>query len=551
VGTHHAEPFDEDEGMGGDAVRFACDPLLLDHHACYEALLSHDARVDGRVFVGCTSTGIYCRPVCRVRAPREGNCRFFPSAAAAEAQGFRPCLRCRPELAPGLAPIDAFSRLARRAALLMEEDAFSEGGIESLARSLGVTARHLRRVFEREFGVSPVQYLQTRRLLLAKSLLTDTALPITQVALTAGFGSIRRFNDLFKKRYRMTPASFRKASGGARTDVDGIRLLLGYRPPYGWQAILAFLGQRTIEGVETVRDGSYLRTVRLYDGATEHSGWLAVSDSPARDALAVTVSTSLLPVLPRVLARVRALFDLDCDPARVSRTLSALDAVKPGLFVPGVRVPGCFDPFEMAVRAILGQQVTVKAARTLARRLTEAFGTTVATPFEGLAYAFPSPQVVAELPLPIEDRLGPLGITGARARSIRALAEALLDGSVELSTTTDAEQQMRNLLGLPGFGPWTVQYVAMRALGWPDAFPHTDYGVKKALAPLGPREIQELSQVWRPWRSYATISLWDSLASTHTSAGASSVPADAPPALAPDSAIDTRPAHARQHNRKE
>jgi AraC family transcriptional regulator of adaptative response / DNA-3-methyladenine glycosylase II len=276
--------------------------------------------------------------------------------------------------------------------------------------------------------------------------------------------------------------------------------------------MLNFLEQRAIEGVEAVREGSYLRTVCLRDGSETYCGWLMVTDVASKGALAVTVSAGLVPVLPRVLARVRDLFDLNGDPARVSQTLSAMNAVKDGLFVPGVRVPGCFDPFEMAVRAVLGQQITVKAARTLAKRLAVTLGFELATPFEELTHVFPHPRAIIDLPTPIENHLGSLGIIGARARSILALAKALQNGDIELSTTADAQQQMRRLLALPGFGPWTVQYVAMRALGWPDAFPHTDYGVKKALAPLSTSEIQELSQAWRPWRSYATINLWRSLA---------------------------------------
>jgi AraC family transcriptional regulator of adaptative response / DNA-3-methyladenine glycosylase II len=424
----------------------------------------------------------------------------------------------------------------------MEEDCLAEGGVEAFAHALSITGRHLRRVFEREFGVSPVEYLQTRRLLLAKGLLTDTSLPITQIAHAAGFGSIRRFNDLFKERYRLTPSSFRTGSRHTRGASDSIRLYLGYRAPYEWDSILDFLGQRAIGGVETVRDGSYLRTVCMQDGLTMRFGWVAVSNVPLKSSLAITISAELLPVLSRVLARVRGLFDLNCDPAQIAQTLEVMNALgdggargamnargdggalgdgdalgapivsRPRLFVSGVRVPGCFDAFEMAVRAILGQQVTVKAARTLASRLATTLGTEVQTPFEGLTHAFCSPQTITALPGPIEDALGPLGITGARSRSIRALARALQDGSVELSATTDAQRQMRALLELPGFGPWTVQYVALRALGWPDAFPHTDYGIKKALAPLSPREIEALSQAWRPWRSYATISLWNSLA---------------------------------------
>jgi AraC family transcriptional regulator of adaptative response / DNA-3-methyladenine glycosylase II len=394
----------------------------------------------------------------------------------------------------------------------MEEDCLAESGIGEFARTLGITDRHLRRIFAQEFGVTPVQYMQTRRHQLAKSLLTDTALPITQVALTAGFKSIRRFNDLFRERYRMAPGRFRQTSRGvADSEGDGITLLLGYRPPYEWNGILSFLEQRAIAGIEMAHGGKYLRAVCLSDGSAEHSGWISVADAPPKNALVVTVSSGLLPVLPRVLARVRSLFDLNCDPVRIQQTLGANDCLGGYAYVLGTRVPGCFDPFEMAVRAILGQQVTVKVARTLAKRLVEAFGHPVQTPFGALSHSFPSPRRIVDLPFPIEDQLGPLGITGARARSIRALAQALQDGTVELSTAADAQQQMESLLALPGFGPWTVQYVAMRALGWPDAFPHTDFGVKKALAPLGSQEILELARAWQPWRSYATISLWNSL----------------------------------------
>jgi AraC family transcriptional regulator of adaptative response / DNA-3-methyladenine glycosylase II len=408
------------ESSEGEATGTGLDgnPLLRDHRACYEILRSHDARFDGRIFVGCTSTGIYCRPICRVRIPREENCRFFPSAAAAEAQGFRPCLRCRPELAP--APASAAPTAPTAAA--------------------------------------------------------PTPVPADE------------------------------------SNSDSIRLYLGYRAPYDWHGILAFLGQRAIEGVEAVCDDRYLRTVGLHDGSQIHFGWVTVTNVPSKNALAVTVSSSLLPVLPLVLARVRNLFDLNSDPHQIQQTLRTMSDISPQLPLPGARVPGSFEPFEMAVRAILGQQVTVKAARTLAKRLAAELGTEVPTPFAELTRVFPTSRIMAALLAPIDDRLGPLGITGARARSIRALAIALEDGSVELSTTADAQQQMAALLKLPGFGPWTTEYVAMRALGWPDAFPHTDYGVKKALAPRSPQEILELSQAWRPWRSYATINLWRSLA---------------------------------------
>lgn len=478
--------------------------------AYYPAFKANDARFDGRIFVGVSSTGIYCRPVCRVRMPKEENCTFYGSAAAAEAAGYRPCLKCRPELAPGFAPVDAAARLSRKAALRIEEDCLSESSLEALARELCVTDRHLRRVFLSEFGVSPVQYLMTCRLLLTKSLLTDTDLPVTDVAFAAGFGSIRRFNTLFKQHYRLTPTALRKqATPTPAGTQDSLTLFLGYRPPYLWTELLAFLGGRAIPGVEQVAGNAYHRAVVLQQGETVIRGWISVENNEKRNALAVTLSRSLLPVLPKVLGRVRHLFDLDCDPVEVYGTLQGMNRIRDGLCVPGLRLPGCFDAFEMAVRAVLGQQITVKAARTLAMRMAAAYGTALSTPIEGITHCFSTPAEICGLDGSIENHLGPLGVIGARARSIQALARALERGDIDLSRNADPHAQMEKLHTLPGFGDWTVQYVAMRALGWPDAFPHTDYGVKKALEGLTPKEILALAEEWRPWRAYATIHLWN------------------------------------------
>ena len=485
-----------------------------DGNALYAAFTAHDVRFDGRVYVCVSSTGIYCRPVCRVRMPKQANCTFQPSAAAAEAAGFRPCLKCRPELAPGFSPADAAGRLARMAALVIEEDCLTDDGVAGLADRLGVTDRHVRRVFSREYGVAPVQYLQTRRLLLAKSLLADTDLPATHIAFAAGFGSIRRFNDAFKKHDRMPPTAVRKQGrADTATRKDAVTLYLGYRPPYDWPTLLAFLESRAIPGVECVADGEYRRAVRLESGGLAHSGWLSVTLAEKRNALAVTIASSLLPVLAKVLARVRHLFDLDSDPAAIYSALSCMNEFKPRLCRAGTRLPGCFDPFEMAVRAVLGQQITVKAARTLAGRVAQTFGNPVATPFANVDRTFPSPADICKLEGAAESHLGPIGVIAARSRSIRALAEAMIAGEIPLTPSSDAEDQMRKLLVLPGFGPWTVEYLAMRALGWPDAFPHTDYGVKKAMDDRGAKEILAIAEAWRPWRSYATFNLWNSLQS--------------------------------------
>ena len=416
-------------------------------------------------------------------------------------------------MAPGPAPLDSVSRLARSAVLAMDADSPEPWKLSQVAASLGITGRHLRRVFVAEYGVSPVRYLQTKRLLLAKHLLTDTRLTATDVAMAAGFGSIRRFNDLFKKHYRLTPCELRQNGRSPDRDGDSIALSLGYRPPYAWDSLISFLSARAIPGVESVTKDFYRRTVAIRKGKTIHHGWLAVTNEPARNVLAVTLATTLLPVLSQVLARVRFLFDLNCNPQEVYEKLAPLDEIAPGIRVPGIRLPGCFDTFEMSVRTVLGQQVTVKAAGTLAMRLVKLAGEKIVTPFEDLTYTFPRPEKISELRGLIESRPGQLGITSGRVRAIFALAEALTSDSIRLFNGGDIEQTMGKLSELPGFGPWTVKYIAMRAMGWPDAFPHTDLGVRKALSNRPLQEIVELSRAWSPWRSYATILLWNFLQS--------------------------------------
>lgn len=485
----------------------------IDPYGYYAALKARDARFDGRFFVGVSSTRIYCRPICRARLPKQENCTFFSTPAEAEQAGYRPCLLCRPELAPGRSVMDATAVLAHRAARLLEEDCGSGQSLERLAGRLGCTSRHLRRVFSDEYHVSPVQYLQTCRLLMAKSLLTDTDLPISDIAMSAGFGSLRRFNDLFKTHYRLSPSQFRKGIPGREACRSEITLHLGYRPPYRWQELIDFLAMRAIPGVEAVRDGAYLRTVRLVtEGEEDAHGWIRVANDAKRNLLNVTLSSTLLPHVPLVLARIRHLFDLESDPSAIDEVLAPMSNLVPGLPVPGMRVPGCFDAFETTVRAVLGQQVTVKAASTLAARMVSAYGTPLATGIEGLTHAFPTPERILELGSPLSDRLGPLGITAARAGTIQALASSYVHGSIDFSPSAHPETEMEKLLALAGIGPWTAHYLAMRVMGWPDAFLETDHGVKKALSPRTRQEIRELAEAWHPWRSYATINLWNSLA---------------------------------------
>lgn len=483
------------------------------HEACYAALKSKDPRFDGHFFVGVASTGIYCRPVCRARLPKPGNCTFFATAAEAERAGYRPCLQCRPELAPGSAPVDASRTLAHRTARLLEENCGTIENLRELAARLGCTDRHLRRVFAEEYHVSPIEYLQTCRLLLAKNLLTDTQLSVLEVAMAAGFGSLRRFNALFKKQYRLAPTALRRqAARGGQQDGQNAAVTLGYRPPYEWGKLLDFLSLRAIPGVELVQENAYYRTVQLtLKDQKKAVGWIKAVNIPDKNALKVTVSASLLAALPQVLSKVRLLFDLYCDPAVVSETLAVMNSIKPGLNVPGTRLPGCFDCFEMSVRAVLGQQITVKAAGTLAGRLAQAFGTPVPTEIQGLTHVFPTPENILALEGPISNHLGPLGIISARAGTIHALAEFFAERTAEFGFTSDPDTEMKLLKELPGIGEWTAQYIAMRALGWTDAFPAADYGIKKALAPRTQKEIISLADSWRPWRAYAAVNLWNSL----------------------------------------
>src|SRR5439155_543782 len=480
--------------------------MILDSRICYRALKARDARFDGRFFVAVSSTRIYCRPVCTVKPPRRENCTFFPSAAAAESNGYRPCLRCRPELAPGNASVDATTRLAQAAANMMEDRTLEKDGLNSLAARLGITDRHLRRAFGAEFGVSPVEFAQTQRLLLAKRLLTDTALPVTEVAFASGFGSVRRFNALFKQRYRMIPGQLRDPRrGGAPAAVaaDVLKFELSFRPPFDWSAVSAFLGVRSIPGVEAVEDNCYRRTVRILTEGKEHRGWIAVAMSPKKPTLHVAVSVSLARVLPPVLSRVKALMDLACHPAEVAQALGALAKRHPGL-----RVPGAFDGFEMAVRAIFGQQVTVAAARTVAGRFAATFGDPIETPFASLTTLFPTAMRVAALP---PGRIARLGMPGARASTVVALARAVAEGRLVLMPNADIEATLDGLRTLPGVGEWTAQYIAMRALSWPDAFPHTDLGVMKALGETDAQRVRAAGEAWRPWRAYAVMHLWQSL----------------------------------------
>jgi AraC family transcriptional regulator of adaptative response / DNA-3-methyladenine glycosylase II len=488
--------------------------MSIDPAVAFRALTARDARFDGRFFVGVTSTGVYCRPICRVRTPRRENCRFFATPAQAEAADFRPCMKCRPEIAPGpglaWSVMDASSTLARQAAQALEAIAAQgdEAGVAALAERLGVSDRHLRRIFLAEHGVTPVQYLQTRRLLLAKQLLTDTRLPVAQVALHCGFRSLRRFNAAFAERYRMSPTRLRGDVDEPAAPDHPLRLQLGYRAPYDRAALLRFLAQRAIPGIEAVDSDGLRRSVRagLFSPAP---GWIAVRFAPAADRVLLEFAPALLPASAALVARVRRWLDLDAAPDDIDAALADL----PG--APGQRLPGSIDAFELAVRAVLGQQVTVAAACTIARRLVDRFGDALAAPWPDVTRSFPSPETLAAAG---ETAIAECGIVRQRARAIGALASNWPELSARVAPGQDAAALIDALVALPGIGPWTAHYIAMRALGWPDAFPPGDVAALKALqqhcgplTPLTPRTAVEHAEAWRPWRAYALLRLWNSL----------------------------------------
>ena len=481
--------------------------MLFDQEACFRAVRTRDRRFDGRFFTAVSSTGIYCRPICPVRPPKRENMRFFSSAAAAEGAGYRPCLRCRPERAPGLASVDAASRLAGAAIAGLEEHAVSNARVGDLAASLGVSDRHLRRVTEAELGVSPIELAQTQKLLLAKRLLSETSLKLTDIAFASGFGSVRRFNALFKSRYGLNPRDIRRGIGrgtGHSAAAPGLVCQLDFRPPLAWESLLAYLRLRAIPGVEHVDATHYRRTVAL--GA--HQGCIGVSLAPTGTALDVEISPGLAPVIGAVIVRVKHLFDLGATPDAVSEVLSQ-DPLLAGVVrrLPGLRVAGAFDGFELAVRAVLGQQVSVKAATTMAGRWARAFGTPIATPHADLTHLAPTPSRMLEV---AAHEISSLGVVGSRARCLTALAQAVAERRVVLSYAANVEEQLLRLTELPGVGPWTAQYIAMRALRWPDAFPAGDLMVQRA-AKMGKKELLARAEDWRPWRAYATHYLWQSL----------------------------------------
>ncbi len=502
-------PFRSENGESltpGVAILFAVEripaaPSTLDRDACYRALATRDARFDGRFYTAVLSTGIYCRPICPARTPKLEHCAFYPSAAAAQAAGFRPCLRCRPEVAPGVAGWRGTANTVVRALSLIAEGALDgDGEVEALAARLGVGARHLRRLFDRHVGAPPASVAQANRVLFAKKLIAESGMPMAEVALAAGFGSVRRFNAVMRRTFGRRPSELRRSAAAAPA-ASGITLRLAHTTPYDWPAMLDFLAARAIPGVEVVEEGRYERNIEI-DGA---HGSVAVRQAEDGGHLFATIRFPRVSALPTVVARLRRLFDLDADVEAIGSHLSKDPWLAPLVTArPGLRVPGAWDAFELAARAILGQQVSVAAARTLAARLAAAHGARV--PRSTMPLLFPSPARIAAADLTA------MGLPKARASALSGLARALAEDPGLLSPKGDLERVVESLEQLPGIGPWTAQYVAMRALREPDAFPASDLGLLRAAGNGGrrpsPAQLLARSQAWRPWRAYAVLHLW-------------------------------------------
>jgi len=478
----------------------------MDRTACYRAISTRDARFDGRLFVGVKTTGIYCRPICPARTPKFENVSFYASAAAAQEAGFRPCLRCRPETSPDLAFWRGTGNTVSRALALIEAGGLDGADVEGLANRLGVGARQLRRLFHRHVGASPIAVAQTRRVLLAKQLIHETSLPMAEVALASGFNSVRRFNETFLEMFGRPPASLRRVRARTPREAGALSVRLAYRPPYEWDAMLAFLAARAIPGVEVVSGNVYRRTIAI----GINSGVISVTPADG-NRVDVAVRFPDMAALPQIIARVRRVFDLAADPDTIGAHL-ALDPMLAPLVAarPGLRVPGAWDGFELAVRAVFGQQVTVPAATRLLGKLVAAHGLALpaaARHGEGLSHLFPSPARLAGVDL------ARLGMPKARAMAVTSLAAAIAADPAIFSRSASLEETIVKLRSLPGIGEWTAQYIAMRELREPDAFPAADIGLLRVMADTdglrpSPAALLSHAERWRPWRAYAAQHLW-------------------------------------------
>jgi AraC family transcriptional regulator, regulatory protein of adaptative response / DNA-3-methyladenine glycosylase II len=474
--------------------------MTLDWQVCSRARLSRDPRFDGKFFIGVLGSRVYCRSICPAPTAKEKNVRYFSTAAAAAEAGFRPCLRCRPECSPGTPAWLGTSNTVSRALRLIGESGLEVGGMEGLAERLGVGSRHLRRLFIRHLGAPPSAVAQTRRLHFAKKLIDETSLPMNQLALAAGFGCVRRFNAAIRNTYQRTPIQIRRLARQKTIQPENQYVFhLRFRPPYHWQGMLAFLAARATPGVEAVDPDSYRRSISL-NGCHGH---FEVSLDRGQDALAVRVQIADPCSLYWIIERIRCMFDLNADWPAIAQSLGTDSELTRRIKAePGLRVPGCWNGFELTTQAILGQHITVNSATALSGRIATSFGEPFSAAAKGLTRLFPTPEVMADA------KLTSIGLPAKRAETIRALARAVCDGQISFERITDSDAFLARLCEIPGIGRRTAQYVALRALGEPDAFPSGDLGLLSALDVPSSRAMERRAEAWRPWRAYASMYLW-------------------------------------------
>jgi AraC family transcriptional regulator of adaptative response / DNA-3-methyladenine glycosylase II len=472
--------------------------MILDWRVCSRARLARDARFDGKFFIGVLTTKIYCRSICRSRTSKESNVRYFPTAAAAAEAGFRPCLRCRPECSPGTPAWAGTQNTVSRALRLISETGLEDGGVEALAEHLGMGSRHLRRLFLRHLGATPSAIAQTRRLHFAKKLIDETTLPMTQIAFAAEFGSVRRFNAAIHNVYHRTPTEIRNlAQKISMLPQDQYVFHLRFRPPYEWERMLEFLAAHATPGVEVVEARCFRRSICV----NENPGYVEVSLDAGRNGLKVDLQIGEPRLLFFIIERIRGMFDLDADCGTISRTLGADPALAPYVSShPGMRVPGCWNGFELATRTILGQQITRKRANALAGRMVKAFGRPFC-PAVGLTHLFPTPEALDNADLES------IGFAASQADAIRTLARAVRDGGIRFEKVADANALLTRLAKIPGVTESIAQWVTMRNLREPDAFPSADRDLARVLALGSSRELEQRSVAWRPWRAYAAMYL--------------------------------------------
>jgi len=498
-----------------------CDIMELNKDTCYKIVQAKDARFDGVFFLAVESTKIYCRPICKVPPPKKENCKYYNSAVEAESLGYRPCLRCRPEMAPDYSEFAQKDNLLNALLDYFRVHDYQAGIIGKAGAYFGISSRHINRLFHDVLGVAPKDYLMTKRLLRGKALLTDTNLSITKVSELSGFGSPSRFSAALKKHYRLTPSAMRKQN---KSSSEFICLYLYYRPPYLWELMMNFLKDRAIPHVEKVTDeGVYRRSLKVEKNGTLYLGWIEVSPLPDACKVAIKISNSLEEVILTVIQKIRQVFDLDLDPRQFPKNLNE-----------GVRLPGCFDGFEVACRAIIGQQVTVKAATTLSGRLTESIGTKAVTPWKDINRYFPTAKEI-DCYEDIVDVMGKSGIIGSRSETIERIAKQVVCGKISFKTNQNIEEMRENLNAIKGIGPWSTEYIIMRGISWPDAFPVSDLVIKnKLLMHLADEDGVKLTESvnehskytfnkkyekaakgwieqYHPWSSYITMGIWNDL----------------------------------------